>query len=174
MTSRMTKWIWAGIAVAAIVAMAVWQRGATKTAYVNGLPQYNKLPLQEYIFERDCYIFKFQQKNTTYPLVGANAPDLAVSVPELPKEVVDSNIGMNDDKVRILDVVRSGARFKIISVRREQSPKETTITFEILFMDEAERKYPRLDAFYIMDHTPEKKGEAPSIIPGYAVQRVKY
>ena len=41
-------------------------------------------------------------------------------------------------------------------------------------MDEDQRKDPRIDAYFIMDHTPEARGEAPSLLPAYAVERVKY
>jgi hypothetical protein len=44
----------------------------------------------------------------------------------------------------------------------------------LLFLDEAERKYPRIDAYFIMDHSPEARGEAPSLLRAYAVERVKY
>jgi hypothetical protein len=169
----MKKWIWVIIITVLIAGFVVWQRSGTKTAYVNGLPEYTNLPNREYIFERDCYLFKFNDRNTSYPLVGANAPETGLSVPELPQEVTEKNIGLKTDKVRILEVVRTGSRFKIISVRRDENKKATTITFEILFMDEAQRKYPRMDAYYIMDHSPEALGKAPSILLGYAVERVK-
>lgn len=169
----MNKWIIGLIAIAAVVAIVIWQRGSTKTAYVNGLPEYTNLPNREYIFERDCYIFKLKKRDTSYPLVGANAPDLAAYVPELPKEVRADFVGKELAGVRILDLVKAGSRFKIISVRREQTRENTTITFEVLMIDEADRRYPRLDAYYILDHSPESHGAAPKIIDGYAVERVK-
>ena len=169
----MNRWIWISVFALAVTALVLWQRSGTKTAYVNGLPEYNTLPGREYIFQRDCYLFKWKDRNTSYPLVGAHIPGSAYSVPELPQAVDPKNIGTSTEKVRILDVVRSGSRFKIISVRREQSRRETTITFEILFMDEAERKYPRMDAFHILDHTPEARGAAPQIVTDYAAERVK-
>ena len=43
--------------------------------------------------------------------------------------------------------------------------------FELLFTDEAARKYPRVDATWIMDHAPEQTGKAPSILADYAVPR---
>lgn len=169
----MTKWIWATAAVVAIVVLVILQRGGTKTAYVNGLPEYNTLPGREYILERDCYVFKYRDKKTNFPLVGANAPDLANTVPELPKEVSETHVGEQNDRIRILDVVRTGTRFKIISVRRDQTREKTSISFEILLLTDEERKYPRLDADFILDHSPEKSGAAPSVITGYAVERVK-
>lgn len=169
----MNKWIWAALIAVLLTGFVLWQRSGTKTAYVNGLPEYNQLPNREYIFQRDCYLFKFNDRNTSYPLVGANAPEASISVPQLPVEVSEKNIGLKTDQLRILDVVRTGSRFKIISVRREESRKQTTITFEILFMDEADRKYPRMDAYYILDHTPEQHGAAPQILAEYAVERVK-
>ena len=39
--------------------------------------------------------------------------------------------------------------------------------------DEFKRRYPRLDAFWILDHTPEQRNEAPLVLADYAVERVK-
>ncbi len=169
----MTKWILALLALAAI-GFFVWsQRNSTKTAYVNGLPAYNTLPGREYIFERDCYIFKFKRRDTTFPLVGANAPDLAISVPELPADVTPANLGRDFPDVRILDLVRTGDRVRLVSVRRDESHGHATITYELLFTDEAQRRYPRIDAFYLLDHSPEAQGAAPHLLEGYLVERVK-
>ena len=167
------KWIIAAAAAVLLAGFVYWQLNSTKTTYVNGLPQYNQLPGREFIFQRDCYIFKFKHHNTDWPLVGANAPGSAMSVPELPAEVSPKNLGVALPALHILDLARTGDRFKIISVRRDETRHGAHVTFEILFTDEAERRYPRLDAFWILDHTPEARGEAPSILPDYAVERVK-
>lgn len=169
----MKKWIVALAVVIAVILFVFWQRSGTKTAYVNGLPEFTTLPNREYIFERDCYVFKFKDRNSAYPLVGANASDQGARVAELPADVRSENVGKAFPNVRILDVVKSGSRFKIISVRRDTKAGRSTYTFEILFLDEAERRYPRLDAYYILDHTPESHGAPPRIIEGYAVERVK-
>jgi hypothetical protein len=161
------KWFIAALVLGLATFFFVSQRNATKVAYVNGLPEYNRLPNQEFIFERDCYIFKFKERNSTWPLVAARD-----TVPALPAEVSEKNVGADLPDVRILDVVHAGARFKLVSVRRDENRAGTTITFEILFIDEAERKYPRLDAFYLLDHTPEKNGAPPVFIERYAVPRV--
>lgn len=169
----MKRWVFILIAVLCVTAFVLWQRSGTKTAYVNGLPEFRDLPGQEYIFQQDCYIFKFEDVNTAYPLVGANAPGLPVRVEQLPQQVTPDAIGQALPGVRILEVARTGDRFRIISVRRETSPKDVRYTFEILFVDEGTRKYPRLDAYYIMDHAPEKEGKAPTIFTEFAVPRVK-
>ena len=163
------KWILSLAAVAAFVAFAIYQRGAVKTSYVNGLAVYSRLPGQEFILERDCYVFKLKKHDTSWPLVGANFQGSSVTIPGLPSEISEKNVGQDSPEVRILDIVRSGARFKIVSVRRDESRAGTTISFEILLLDEAERKYPRLDAFWIMDHSPEKNGAAPTMIEDFAV-----
>jgi hypothetical protein len=161
------KWFLIALGLGLAAFFFVSQRNATKTSYVNGLPEYNQLPNREYIFEQDCYIFKFKQRDTSWPLVGAHD-----GVPALPESVDPKNIGADLPDVRILDIVRAGARFKLVSVRRDENREGTTITFEILFLDEAERKYARLDAFYLLDHSPEKTGAAPKFIERYAVPRV--
>ena len=167
------KWFLLLAALAVISAGVLYQRNSTKTSYVNGLPEYSRLPNQEYLLEQDCYVFKFKDHDTSWPLIGANVPTLPMTVPELPTEVTEKKIGADFPNLRVLDVVRSGSRFKIVSVRRDESRRGSRLTFEILFLDEAERHYPRLDAYWIIDHTPEKSGLAPQIIPDYAVLRVK-
>jgi hypothetical protein len=164
----MFKWILVGGSVLLVAAFTLWQRDSVKTSYVNGLPQYTKLPGREYIFERDCYLFKLASHPTDYPLIAAHE-----SVPELPATVDDKLIGSRPPGVRILDTVRTGTRFKIVSVRRDESRKGTQITFEILLLDETERKFPRLDAFFILDHSPEKTDAAPLVREDYAVLRVR-
>jgi hypothetical protein len=167
------KWF---IAFAAVLVLGVFiytQRNATKTTYVNGLPAYNELPGREYIFEHDCYIFQFKKAKTSWPLAGANDPALPVSVAELPREISEKNIGAAFPTIRILDIVRTGSRFRIVSVRRDQRRDGTTVSFEVLLTDEADRRYPRLDAFYMLDHSPESQGAAPKMLESYAVERVK-
>ena len=167
------KWILGTCALVLCAAFFLWQRDSVKVSYVNGLPQYNQLPGREFILQRDCFIFKLKDRSSVWPLIGANAPDASASVAELPMEVDEKWIGTETEGVRILDVARVGSRFKIVSVRREESRRGTSISFEILFMDEAERRYPRLDAYWILDHTPELHGAAPFILPDYAAARVK-
>lgn len=167
----MMKWILVAVAALLLAGFVYWQATSVKTAYVNGLPQYNRLPGREFIFERDCYIFKFKRHNTDWPLVGANAPASAMSVSELPAEVSPKYVGADLPAVRILGLAHTGDRFRIVSVRRDTSRRGTTITFEILFTNEAVRPYPRLDAYWILDHAPEQRDEAPTILPDYAVER---
>jgi hypothetical protein len=162
----MIKWVLIATGLFLLVFFVIWQMDATKTSYVNGLAPYEGIAGHEYILERDCYIFKLKQHDTDYPLLGDHE-----AVPALPSPVSDANIGADLPSVRILDLARIGDHFRVVSVRRDQSRSATTITFEILFRDEAQRKYPRLDAFWIMDHSPEASGRAPRFQPDYAVER---
>jgi hypothetical protein len=91
------------------------------------------------------------------------------TVPELPADVSLSNIGADMPSVRILDVIRVGDHFRLASVRRDRNSAGTKVTFEVLLADEATRKFPRLDTYWIMDHSPEKNGGAPTFLPAYAV-----
>jgi hypothetical protein len=167
----MWKWLLVTAAAVLLAGFIYWQANSVKTTYVNGLPQYTRLPGREFIFERDCYIFKLKGHDTVWPLVGANVPRAAVSVPELPAEVSPRFIGADLPAVRILDIAHTGDRFRIVSVRRDVSRRATQITFEIVFLNVDRRLYPRLDAYWIMDHTPEQRDEAPAIMPDYAVER---
>jgi hypothetical protein len=162
------KWLLAAV-VAALVAGAVYlQLSSVKTTYVNGLTPYTTFPGRGYILEKDCYIFKLRSHATDWPLVGAHE-----TVPELPAEVKEANVGADLPGVRILGVLRMGDHFRIASVRRDESRAGTTVSFEVALDNESSRKYPRLDAFWIMDHSPERNGGAPDIMTGYAVLRGK-
>jgi len=162
----MFRWIIVLAGLAAVVALFVLPGRATKTSYVNGLPPYTELPGREFIFERDCYIFKLKDAPSDWPFVGDHA-----RVGDLPETVDSKLVGTELPTVRLLDTVRVGDRFKIASVRRDQHGSEVKVTFELLFTDEAARKYPRVDATWIMDHAPEQTGKAPSILADYAVPR---
>jgi hypothetical protein len=158
------KWLLAAVAAALLAGYVYWQRQSVKTTYVNGLAAYTGIAGREYILERDCYIFKFKAHDTSWPLLGARA-----TVPELPEEVKEANVGAEFPAVRILGIVHTGDRFRIASVRRDASRTEQRITFEIVLVDEATRPYPRLDAYVMLDHSPEKAGAAPTILADYAV-----
>jgi hypothetical protein len=162
----MYRWILGGVLAAIALLIVFFTRGTTKTSYVNGLPPYTTLPGREYIFERDCYIFKFKDADTDWPLIGSS-----LTVPSLPAEVGPRNVGAPFPNLRILDTVTTGTRFRIVSVRRDQVGTNSTITYEILFVDEASRKFPRVDAFWMLDHTKEDPLAAPKILTDYAVPR---
>jgi hypothetical protein len=162
------KWLLALVVAALLLGFVYFERHSVKTTYVNGLTPYTNLPGREFILERDCYIFKFKSKDSSWPLFASNA-----TVPELPAEINDANIGADFPEVRILGVLRVGDLFRIVSVRRDESRAGTFVSFEVLLADESSRKYPRLDAYWIMDHSPEKNGAAPAIMTAYAVPRGK-
>jgi hypothetical protein len=160
----MSRWILGGSLAALLVFVIVYPRTASKTSYVNGLPPYTDLPGREYIFEQDCYIFKFKDAASDWPLVGSK-----FTVPDLPERVDAKFVGASLPNVTILDTVATGMRFRIVSVRRDQKGKQATISYEILFLDEAAHKYPRLDSTWMQDHTVEAPGAVPKILTDYAV-----
>jgi hypothetical protein len=151
-------------AAAVLLAFAYLQANSVKTTYVNGLAPYTAIPGREYIVEHDCYVFKFKEHDTDWPLLGAHD-----TVADLPEDVSASKVGSEQPAVRILDVIHVGDHFRIASVRRDVGRTGTRITFEALLFDEATRKFPRLDLYWIMDHAPEKNGAPPTILPAYAV-----
>ncbi len=163
------KWILGAGAALVVAGLLFWQSRAEKVSYVNGLPAYSTLPGREYFLERDCYLFKFKRSSSDWPLIASRA-----TVPALPESVDAKNIGAEFPDVRILDVIKAGTRFRIVSVRRTESPASTSISFEVLLGDEVSFKYPRVDAFWILDHSPEKEGKAPRVMPDYAVPRFSY
>jgi hypothetical protein len=162
----MFRWILALGIVGLLAAMLLLPRHAKKTSYVNGLPPYTDLPGKDYILERDCYIYKTKDAPTDWPLIAS-----ALTVPGLPAEVDPKFIGADFPNLRILDVLRVGDHFKIASVRRDEQDGKISLSFEVLLADEATRKFPRVDAYWIMDHKPEAVGRAPQIMVDYAVPR---
>ena len=158
------RWLLAAVVAVMLGAFVYLQRHSTKTTYVNGLAPYTKLPNREFVLEKDCYIFKLKAEDTSWPLIGAHE-----TVDALPEDVAPAHVGEDLPGARILDVLHVGDHFRIVSVRRDESRAKTTVTFEVLLADENTRKFPRLDAFWIMDHAPEKDGQAPGILPAYAV-----
>lgn len=162
------RWLIAAAALA-FVGFLFWQSTTEKVTYVNGLPEYSSLPGREYFLERDCYLFKFKEKPSDWPLIGSHE-----GVPDLPNTVDPKFIGADLAKVKILDVIKSGTRFRIVSVRRTASRAKSSVSFEILLGDEVSFRYPRVDAFWILDHSPEANGKAPQVMADYAVPRFKY
>lgn len=165
------KWLIALVVAGALACSVVWvvrwERNSVKGAYVNALPPYTQLRGLAFILEQDCYIFEFKSRESTYPLLGSHA-----TVPDLPEEVKASNIGADFPNVRILGILRTGDGFRIASVRQDTSRAGKTITFEIVLDNESSRAYFKLDAFWMMDHSPEKVGAAPVFLTSYAVPRV--
>jgi hypothetical protein len=165
------KWLYAlvGVALAAAVIFGggYWHGNSVKSAYVNGLPPYNHLRGLAFILEQDCYIFEFKSGEAMYPLLGSHA-----TVPQLPAEVKQSNVGADFPDVRILGIIRTGDRFRIASVRQDTSRSGTVISFEIVLDNESTRAFYKLDTYWMMDHSPEKVGAAPTYLPAYAVPSV--
>jgi hypothetical protein len=158
------KWFMVAAAIALMAAFAYFQLNSVKTTYVNGLAPYTTLPGRDYIVEHDCYVFKFKDQGTDWPLLGSRE-----TVPDLPADVNASSIGADLTKIRVLDVIHVGDHFRLASVRRDVSRAGTKVTFEVLLADESTRKYPRLDTYWIMDHSAEASGGAPTFLPAYAV-----
>ena len=95
--------------------------------------------------------------------------EVAITVPALPAEVDRRHVGETIGDIKLIDIARTGSHFRIVSVRRDESHKGTEITFEVLFRDELDRAFPRVDCYYMLDHAPEAQGKAPSFLIRYAV-----
>lgn len=151
-----------------------WQLNTTKISYVNGLDAYVHLPNQEFILVQDCYVFAWRKPiATAYPLLGVNSPAATATVAALPREVAAVHLGKADPVVRLMDVIPQGTRFRLLSVRREESRRAgTVISYEIKFLDEVDRPYQRVDIRPILLPTA-RSGEAPRIDPVIAVPWIK-
>lgn len=170
------KWL---IIVGAVVVAALglrWQLNTTKISYVNGLDAYAHLPNQEFVLVKDCYVFAWRKHiDTAYPLLGVNAPDTATSVAALPREVTAASLTKHADDtvVRLMDVIPQGTRFRLLSVRREESRRTgTLISYEIKFLDEVDRPYQRVDIRPILLPVAQP-GDSPRIDPAVAVPWIK-
>lgn len=169
---------WLIIAAVAILAAwgVAWQLNTTKISYVNGLDAYAHLPNQEFILVRDCYVFAWRKPiATAYPLLGVNSPAVAARVDALPEPANATTMRQRaeDPVVRLMDVIPQGTRFRLLSVRREESRRAGTfISYEIKFLDDVDRPYQRVDIRPIL--LPVKKaGAAPEIDPAIAVPWIK-
>jgi hypothetical protein len=166
----MVKWIIA-VGLAAVLGWFVWfQLNTTKISYINGLPPYDVMPGRDYVLQCDCYVFAWHKSiATAYPLLGVNLPGARTSLAALPREVRADLVGTPQPLVRLMNVIPKGTRFKVLSVRREQSRRTGTfISYEIKFLDEVDRPYQRIDIRPIL-LPPGQPGEVPRIDDAVAV-----
>jgi hypothetical protein len=170
----MLKWIIA-VALAAGLGWFIWfQLNTTKISYVNGLAPYDVMPGRDYVLQCDCYVFAWHKSiATAYPLLGVNLPGARTSLAALPREVREDLIGTAQPLVRLMNVIPKGTRFKVLSVRREQSRRTGTfISYEIKFLDDIDRPYQRIDIRPILLPQDNKDG-VPQIDDMIAVPWVK-
>lgn len=168
------KWL---IAVVLVVLAGLglwWQLNTTKISYVNGLERYAEMPNREYILEYDCYVFAWHKHiATAHPLLGVNAPGARTSVAALPREVTRDNIDKVFPLVRLMDVIPKGTRFRILSVRREESRRiGVFISYEITLLDDLNHPYQRIDVRPILLPVTQP-GDAPKIDETVAVPWIK-
>jgi len=168
------KWL---IIVGALVVAALglrWQLNTTKISYVNGLDAYAHLPNQEFILVKDCYVFAWREQiATAYPLLGVNSPAVTARVAALPATVAATHLEQDNPAVRLMDVIPQGTRFRLLSVRREESRRAgTLISYEIKLLDEVDRPYQRVDIRPILLPVTQV-GEAPRLDPAIAVPWIK-
>lgn len=170
------KWFLAAAAIMLAAWAVYWQSNTTKIAYVNGLDAYDHLPNQEFILVRDCYVFAWRKPiATAYPLLGVNSGDVSATVDALPDIVSHSarSDHENDPVVRLMDIIPQGTRFRLLSVRREESRRHgTVISYEIKFLDDVTRPYQRIDIRPILLPT-NTDGAPPDIDPTIAVPWIK-
>lgn len=170
------KWL----IIAAVLVLAAlgvrWQLNTTKISYVNGLDAYAHLPNQEFILVKDCYVFAWKESiATAYPLLGTNTPGVAAKTAALPLETNAATVTnpAEGSAVRLMDFIPQGTRFRLLSVRREESRHGgTVISYEIKFLDEVDRPYQRVDIRPILLPVAQV-GEAPRLDPAIAVPWIK-
>lgn len=172
----MLKWLIALICTALLGWFIWFQMNTVKISYVNGLAPYDVMPGREYVLQHDCYIFAWHDRKsiaTAYPLMGVNLPGAESSLAALPPTVSREQIGQPFPLVRLMDLVPKGTRFRLLSVRREQSRRAGTfITYEIGFMDGVDRPYQRTDIRPIL-LPPSEPGGLPRLDGAVAVPWIK-
>lgn len=168
------KWLFIALLLVLAGLGLRWQLNTTKISYVNGLDAYAHLPNQEYILVKDCYVFAWRKPiATAYPLLGVNAAGVAANVSALPLEVSRDRLEKADPVVRLMDVIPQGTRFRLLSVRREETRSVgALISYEIKFLDEVDRPYQRVDIRPILMPVATP-GDAPRIDPAVAVPWIK-
>ncbi len=164
------KLMWLGILVVLGLGGVIFfgAHGGSKHSYINGLPGFNEMPNREYITQKTAYVFKDDGRESSYPYIAS-----VNERPELPGSSDNANVGMKIGSLRILDILPIGTRFRIISVRKDESSAETSITYEILLDRADEREYPRLDAYYIVDHGNGSTDTPPPVLGRFAAPRDK-
>jgi hypothetical protein len=171
----MFKWIIALVCVAAAGWFLWFQYNTTKISYVNGVPPYDVMPNREYVLQADCYVFAWLdhgKSGTAFPLLGVNLPGARTSLDALPREVSTALVGKPQPLVRLMDAIPKGSRFRLLSVRREQSRQlGTVISYEIKFLDEVDRPYARVDVRPIL--LPASPGGLPQFDDAIAVPWIK-
>jgi len=172
----MLKWFIAAVCVALLGWFIWFQVNTVKISYVNGLAPYDVMPGREYVLQHDCYVFAWHDRKsiaTAHPLIGVNLPGAHASLDALPREVSLERIGQAQPLVRLMDVIPKGTRFRLLSVRREQSRRAGTfITYEIGFLDGVDRPYQRTDARPII-LPPTRPGDLPQFDEAIAVPWIK-
>lgn len=164
------------IALVILVGWALWwQMNTTKIAYVNGLDAYAHMPGREYILQVDCYVFAWRHRSlpTAHPLLGVNSPAVTASTPALPREVTRTNLEKSFPEVRLIDVIPKGTRFRVLSVRTEESRRAGLfISYEIHLLDDLNHAYQRVDLRPIQLPVAHP-ADAPAIDPAIAVPWIK-
>lgn len=172
----MLKWFIAAVCVVLLGWFIWFQVNTVKISYVNGLAPYDVMPGREYILQHDCYVFAWHDRKsiaTANPLLGVNLPGARTSLDALPREVSREKIGQSLPLVRLMDVIPQGTRFRLLSVRREESRRAGTfISYEVTFLDEVERPYPRTDIRPIT-LPPARPGDLPRLDEAVAVPWIK-
>lgn len=171
----MIKWLIALVCAVVLGGFLWFQFNTTKIAYVNGVAPYDVMPGREYILQADCYVFAWHdhhKSGTAYPLLGVNLPGARTSVEALPREVSTAKLKEQLPLVRLMDVIPKGTRFRLLSVRREENRRTGTfISYEIKFLDEVDRPYPRIDLRPVL--LPAAAGALPQIDEAVAVPWIK-
>jgi hypothetical protein len=170
----MPKWIIAVVCTALLGWFLWFQVNTTKISYVNGVSPYDVMPGREYILVCDSYVFAWHKSiATAYPLLGVNLPGARTSVVALPREVRTDLVGSPQPLVRLMDVIPKGTRFRLLSVRREESRRTGTfISYEVKFLDEVDRPYQRIDIRPLL-LPPDQPAGVPELDQAVAVPWIK-
>lgn len=168
MKRNVSLWALGVIAAAAFLWLLFGPTGGVKRSYINGLEHFNQMPNREYILQRDAYVFKDDRRDSAYPYLAT-----AAEYPGLPVVVSADQVGAKIGSVRILDTVKVGDRFRLVSVRLDETKNFAEITYEILLENDATRAYPRLDALFLLDPNHTDLTRPPPFLPRLVAERDK-
>ena len=162
------KWLWFALVALAFGWLLFGPTGGVKRSYINGLEHFNQMPNREYLLQRDAYIFKDDQRDSAYPYLAT-----AAEYPGLPAIVSADQVGATFGSLRILDTVKIGERFRLVSVRLDETKTSAEITYEILLENDTTRTHPRPDAFFLLDPAHTDLTRQPAFLPRLAAERDK-
>ena len=81
----------------------------------------------------DCYVVNYSDKlpGASYPMITCNINKPGVGSPELPLEAKESNVGKDFGGVKVVGIVPSGSKLKVIGIKKLVSIESKILIFDV-------------------------------------------